>query len=80
VENCGKRFGWKSKQEGVGPAAASRGKARAEYYPLALSMCSACAGDYEDPDRTAWTPDEGEDEERDDGAPRATDEEFPAEE
>jgi hypothetical protein len=43
-------------------------------------MCSACAGDYEDPDRTAWTPDEGEDEERDDGAPGATEEEFPAEE
>ena len=21
----------------------------------ALSACSACAGDYEDPDRTAWT-------------------------
>lgn len=24
-----------------------------------LKACSACAGDYEDPDRTAWTP-EGE--------------------
>jgi hypothetical protein len=23
-----------------------------------LSACSACAGDYEDPDRTAWTPDD----------------------
>jgi hypothetical protein len=23
-----------------------------------LRACSACAGDYEDPDRTAWTPDE----------------------
>src|SRR5260370_389679 len=22
-----------------------------------LRACSACAGDYEDPDRTAWTPD-----------------------
>lgn len=27
---------------------------------LPLHACSACAGDYEDPDRTAWTPDEGE--------------------
>jgi hypothetical protein len=25
-----------------------------------LRACSACAGDYEDPDRTAWTPDEEE--------------------
>jgi hypothetical protein len=25
-----------------------------------LHACSACAGDYEDPDRTAWTPDEEE--------------------
>ena len=25
--------------------------------------CSSCAGDYEDPDRTAWTLDEEEDEE-----------------
>mgnify|MGYP007135454292 CR=1 FL=1 len=29
----------------------------------ALRACSACAGDYEDPDRTAWTPDPQEDEE-----------------
>jgi hypothetical protein len=25
-----------------------------------LRACSACAGDYEDPDRTAWTPDDEE--------------------
>lgn len=25
-----------------------------------VRACSACAGDYEDPDRTAWTPDEEE--------------------
>ena len=25
-----------------------------------LRACSACSGDYEDPDRTAWTPDEEE--------------------
>ena len=24
----------------------------------ALTACSACAGDYEDPDRAAWTADE----------------------
>jgi hypothetical protein len=28
------------------------------------NACSACAGDYEDPDRTAGTPDEEEDEEQ----------------
>lgn len=36
-----------------------------------LSACSACAGDYEVPDRTAWTPDAEEDESND---------EFPAQE
>jgi hypothetical protein len=50
---------------------------------MELRACSACAGDYEDPDRTAWTPD---DEAEDSGA-QATDdvksavtEKFPAEE
>ncbi|MFI5093837.1 MAG: hypothetical protein ACHQIK_10385 [Candidatus Acidiferrales bacterium] len=28
-----------------------------------LRACSACAGDYEDPDQTSWTPDREEDEE-----------------
>ena len=51
--------------------AAATGKMRA---------CSACAGDYEDPDRTAWpAADDVEDEEH--GiAPQASAEEFPAEE
>jgi hypothetical protein len=44
-----------------------------------MRACSACAGDYEDPERTAWTPDDAEDPEFD-GAPSATAEEFPAEE
>ncbi len=44
-----------------------------------MRACSACAGDYEDPDRTAWTPDDAEDVERDD-APSTSTEEFPAEE
>jgi hypothetical protein len=46
---------------------------------LEMRACSACAGDYEDPDRTAWAPGEVEDSEFD-GAPGATEEEFPAEE
>ena len=44
-----------------------------------MRACSACAGDYEDPERTAWTPDDVEDPEVGD-APAATAEEFPAEE
>ena len=27
----------------------------------AVKACSACAGDYEDPDRTAWTEDDHQD-------------------
>ena len=40
---------------------------------------SACAGDYVDPDRTAWTADHAEDEERD-GARGVNKKEFSAEE
>jgi hypothetical protein len=42
-----------------------------------MSACSACAGDYEDPDRSPWVIDGGEAE--DVGAARAEEEEFPAE-
>jgi len=42
-----------------------------------MRACSACAGDYEDPDRTAWTPDGADGEEREE-APAADGEEFPA--
>jgi len=58
-----------------------------------LSACSACAGDYEDPDRTAWTPDAEEDETHSEerthgrlqvwaheGAEDESDNEFPAQE
>ena len=44
-----------------------------------MRTCSACAGDYEDPDRTAWMPDDTEELDFED-APRAMTEEFPAEE
>jgi hypothetical protein len=45
-----------------------------------MRACSACAGDYEDPDRTAWTPDDADDEddEEREEAPAADGEEFPA--
>jgi hypothetical protein len=53
----------------LGPAARPRqrpdsfsGLSDAGVSPHALSACSACAGDYEDPDRTAWPEDTDEDE------------------
>jgi hypothetical protein len=78
VEKCGKL--WRSEHE-----TADRRETQGGVYQIAgaggaieMRACSACAGDYEDPDRTAWTPGDEEDEERD-GVPRATTEEFPAE-
>jgi hypothetical protein len=78
VEKCGKV--WRRENE-----TAARDERLGEVYSMSgsgakeLRACSACAGDYEDPDRTAWTPDEPDDEGRDE-APSATTEEFPAEE
>ena len=43
-----------------------------------MLACSACAGDYEDPDRTAWTPKESGDDD-DDSATETLNEKFPAE-
>jgi len=45
---------------------------------LEMRACSACAGDYEDPDRTARAPD-NEQEDEGAGAPREATEGFPAE-
>ena len=45
----------------------------------AVRACSACAGDYEDPDRTAWIPDDADASECEDALGPAA-EEFPAEE
>ena len=42
-----------------------------------LAACSACAGDYEDPERTAWVVDDGEAD--DAGAKQPEGGEFPAE-
>jgi hypothetical protein len=55
--------------------ALGEGKVRA--LPV-MQACSACAGDYEDPDRTAWPPDDGNDGE-DEQALGTAEEEFPAE-
>lgn len=45
----------------------------------AVRACSACAGDYEDPDRTAWTPDDADASECADAVDPPVDE-LPAEE
>ena len=46
----------------------------------ALHACSACSGDYEDPERTAWPADEEAEDERENAeAAAAAAEEFPAE-
>ena len=79
MKKCGKV--WRQKHE-----TAARHEARAGVCAVngaggtnEMRACSACAGDYEDPDRTAWTPNDVDDEERD-PAPRTNTEEFPAEE
>ena len=65
--------------------AMQRNVLQGEVYPIngaaatvEIRACSACAGDYEDPDRTAWAPDGEEEEERNDALVAAP-EEFPAE-
>jgi len=79
VEKCGKV--WRHEH-----GSAAERLARDPVYSICAAIranemraCSACAGDYEDPERTAWTPDDAEDPEFD-GARSATAEEFPAEE
>jgi hypothetical protein len=59
-----------------GPVRQSAGKARA---PAPLRACSACAGDYEDPERTAGMFDEPDDEESDESLDPGA-EELPADE
>ena len=43
----------------------SAGSLPADYSAAGLRACSACAGEYEDPDATSWTevPDEGHEQE-----------------
>jgi len=79
VENCGKLPGWKTNQGVAKSSRALVDGARGEATPTALSMCSACAGDYEDPDRTAWSRDDAGDEDAN-GVVGARTNEFPAEE
>ena len=47
----------RNSRSGRHPARRFDGEVAHSAYPL--RACSACAGDYEDPDRTAWADDEG---------------------
>jgi hypothetical protein len=75
VENCAKRFRSDLGQQKVYRGISADGSVCT---PVAVRACSACAGDYEDPDRTAWTPGESEDDEGQ-RTPGTSAEEFPAE-
>ena len=66
MEICGKLFGPNSLRGGADSGTLRR--------RALMSACSACAGDYEDPDHTAWGSDGGEVE--DVGATRAEGEEL----
>lgn len=59
-QSCGKV--WKTLRQEMSKAgreAACRAFPRTQAgVPPALRACSACAGDYEDPDRTAWSEEE----------------------
>jgi hypothetical protein len=65
---------WKSVEIGEGFVAIKEG---CQTRPEELRACSGCAGDYEDPDRTASSED---DEEEADGAAEAPDKKFPVQE
>ncbi|MGB2899290.1 MAG: hypothetical protein WBB89_08500 [Candidatus Acidiferrum sp.] len=82
MNKCGKPR--RQTDAAAAPSGASCAAQRAEHggAMAGVRACSACAGDYEDPDRTAWTPDEDggegrEDDEDELGIPR---EQVPAEE
>lgn len=79
VEICAKRLGADEGRCGA-PEAGSERRAAASLPRSLQTMraCSACAGDYEDPDRTVWSPEESG-EAGEESVPESEDEEFPAE-
>lgn len=60
-------------QKGAGALRGVSGESRSGVQAGELRACSACAGDYEDPDRTAWPADE----EKSDAEENEGDDEFP---
>jgi hypothetical protein len=75
VEICGKLRRTVSTMRAAAETCSQAFGERKVRAPAVMQACSACAGDYEDPDRTARPPDDGEDER----ALDAAEEEFPAE-
>ena len=79
MDNCAKL----QPQAGLaaGPAEADRAIRRPQQdrARAGLRACSACAGEYEDPDRTAWAPEESGGEAREGEADQRA-EEIPPEE
>jgi hypothetical protein len=63
VENCGKVFSVVGERPAGGHARQALSWSDSGDSRETLGACSACSGDYEDPDRTAWTPDPEEVEE-----------------
>jgi hypothetical protein len=47
---------------------------------MRCALAALARGDYEDPDRTAWTPDDAEEEQCDRATRGVTEEAFPGEE
>jgi hypothetical protein len=79
VEKCGKV--WRQEHEiAVRHEALSRScSTPSDGAANEMRACSACGGDYEDPERTAWALGDAEEEEHGSAA-RGDTEEFPAEE
>jgi hypothetical protein len=77
VEECGNLFVSNTDQKkGAGAESSSPERHLRGDSPQSFRACSGCAGDYEDPDRTAWTKERerDEDEEKEPGRKN----EFPA--
>lgn len=78
MDKCGKL-----RRHDVQPGARAEGRAGSflkggeANSPGIVRTCSACAGDYEDPDRTAGTPDVSDEHEAEDARDEGA-EEFPA--
>jgi hypothetical protein len=79
VDKCGKLRQRPGSADGQFLRAFENGKAISTAGVAVLRACSACAGDYEDPERTAETPDEASGE-GNEGESGVFLEEFPGEE
>jgi hypothetical protein len=76
VESCGKKAAvpQRASRRGRSPGWGSTAAAGPQRVAT-IRACSGCAGDYDDPDATAWTSGFGENDEEDEPEPE---EEFPA--